>query len=247
MNNISKNNKNKLSSILKFGILGLGLSFSVSIFSMDYSTKRISNLSLKKLSGKNIANKLLSLPSKILYELIGGNIDFNDEINHSDMTSTIKAINKKNTKILSFKLKIRTFNHDSLVSSAVFSPNGKYILTKPYDPDDKIAKLWDIGTGKLKKTFYHKDYITSAVFSPDGEILIAGPYPGKIWNTKTGNLNNTFHHGWERYTLVFSPDGKSFLTSSGNTMKIWNTKTGILIETFQHDHEVNSAVFSPDG
>src|SRR4029078_6615215 len=51
------------------------------------------------------------------------------------------------------------------VSSVVFSPEGKTILTGSYD---NTANLWDIESGKVIEQFTrHTSYVYSAIFSPD--------------------------------------------------------------------------------
>src|SRR4051812_24768173 len=57
--------------------------------------------------------------------------------------------------------------HTNYVNSAVFSSDGKYVLTASFD---KTARLWDATTGKELRQFKgHTNYVTSAVFSSDGK------------------------------------------------------------------------------
>src|SRR5258708_6439131 len=64
--------------------------------------------------------------------------------------------------------------HTNYVTSAVFSPDGKYVLTGSFD---KTARLWDANTGKeLQQFLGHTNYVTSAVFSPDGKYVLTGSF-----------------------------------------------------------------------
>src|ERR1700722_17767812 len=56
--------------------------------------------------------------------------------------------------------------HTDAVSSAVFSPGGRRVLTAS---QDKTARFWDVESGKLLATFQgHTEPVVAAVFSPDG-------------------------------------------------------------------------------
>ena len=54
-------------------------------------------------------------------------------------------------------------------SDAAFSPDGARILTAS---DDKTAKLWDAGSGKLIASFAHQHAVNHAAFSPDGARIL---------------------------------------------------------------------------
>jgi hypothetical protein len=67
---------------------------------------------------------------------------------------------------------IRTFaGHDNALTSVVFSPDGKHVLT---GSKDKIAILWDAQTGEAIRTFAHNHSVTSIAFSPDGTRILTG-------------------------------------------------------------------------
>jgi hypothetical protein len=66
-----------------------------------------------------------------------------------------------------------SMGHMGSVRSAVFSPDGKSILTASLD---KTAKLWDL-SGKCLVTFSgHSLLVYSAVFSPDGKSILTASF-----------------------------------------------------------------------
>jgi WD40 repeat protein len=145
--------------------------------------------------------------------------------------------------------------HTGFVTSAVFSPDGKRVLTASWD---HTAKLWDAGSGMLLKSLEgHTSSISAAVFSPDGKKILTVSYDAtaKLWDAVSGDLLKTLQHTSSVEAGVFSPDGKTILTASGyetakryNTAKTWDAASGALLKTFEgHTGPVKSAVFSPDG
>jgi hypothetical protein len=77
---------------------------------------------------------------------------------------------------------IQTLEHQGPVNSAVFSPDGKRILTAS---SDGTAKLWDAGGKLLADLNKHKGAVLSAVFSPDGKRILTASSDGtaKVWYT----------------------------------------------------------------
>jgi len=65
--------------------------------------------------------------------------------------------------------------------SAIFSPDGRRILTSS---QDQTAKIWDAATGEELLTLKgHKEWVISAVFSPDGLRIATASFDktAKIW------------------------------------------------------------------
>ncbi len=140
--------------------------------------------------------------------------------------------------------------HESYVRSAVFSPDGIYIVTAS---DDNTARVWDAKTGKpITEPLKHEDYVNSAVFSPDGKYIVTASRDNtaRVWDAKTGEpVTEQLKHEDYVNSAVFSPDGEFIVTASGDkTARVWDAKTGKPVtEPLKHEDYVYSAVFSPDG
>jgi WD40 repeat protein len=143
--------------------------------------------------------------------------------------------------------------HEKAVHSAAFSPDGKRIVTVS---DDKTARLWDAGTGKLigEPLVGHEQGVYSALFSPDGKRIVtaSADNTARLWDAETRKPIGEPLAGHERivYRAVFSPDGKRIVTASGDgTARLWDAETRKPIgePLTGHEKAVYSAMFSPDG
>jgi WD40 repeat protein len=140
--------------------------------------------------------------------------------------------------------------HEGPVESAVFSPDGRRILTASWD---RTARLWDAGTGAPVQVLRgHKGAVQSAVFSPDGRRILTASWDRTawLWDAETGAPGPVLRgHKGEVRSAVFSPDGRRVLTASPDgTARLWDAETGAPGPVLRgHEGPVRSAVFSPDG
>ena len=159
-------------------------------------------------------------------------------------------------------MEVRKLEGHDAQPSAVFSPDGKQILSTSAD---KTIRLWDAGTGKLLRTFEDfkdvspqpgTDLIIQAFFLPGGPQIAA-----YVWGTENTlivldatngkpvrkiDLGEEFHKD-----LAVSADGRWFLTGNGGdrSVRLRDLTTGKEATRSElADVNVPRAVgFSPDG
>lgn len=132
--------------------------------------------------------------------------------------------------------------------SAVFSPDGKLIITT--SEESNSVSVWDSSSLKELKQFTHPDRVFNARFSPDGLRIVTSCKDGiaRVWNLHTGQTEMTLAHTDKIRFAAFSPDGQFIVTASqDDTARIWNAKNGQPVgKPLQHEDWVNYAAFSPD-
>jgi len=171
--------------------------------------------------------------------------------------SSVTGISDKMAKIADTETSLNTIKlkgHTKIVTSAVFSSDGKQVLTAS---NDRTAKIWDAQTGKELTTLTGQySGLASAVFSPDSKRVITiadinTEYNNiaRIWNVQTAREIMTLIIETSHFRCVtFSPDGKHIATGANDgTITIWHTRTGEKIRTFQDRARIKSVAFSPDG
>ena len=117
--------------------------------------------------------------------------------------------------------------HTGPVTSAVFSPDGKRVVTA----ENGTARIWNAESGKeLLKLEDHANYVFSATFSPDGTKVVTNNPDQiiRICDTESGNvLRKLEGHTDHIYSVAFAPDGKKIVTvGRDKTVRIWDTETG---------------------
>ncbi|MCP4697778.1 MAG: WD40 repeat domain-containing protein [Gammaproteobacteria bacterium] len=139
---------------------------------------------------------------------------------------------------------------DSVVK-AIFSPDGRFILTAS---TDGIARVWDINNSlrpHLLTLKEHDDALTDAVFSHDGQLILTTSMDGTIllWDAESGETNEEpYPHVGSVIQAGFSPDDSVFFTASkDHTVSLWRIHDSELEATLKHEDAVTTAVFSPDG
>ncbi len=140
--------------------------------------------------------------------------------------------------------------HGVGVNSAVFSPNGRLILTAG---KDGTARLWETASGRMLRRFEgHNGAVTSAIFSSDGKFVLTASddRTARLWDATTGRTLRRFEgHEREVTSVNISADNQSVLTASmDQTARLWDMTTGRELRLFKVDGSaVTSAIFSPDG
>jgi WD40 repeat protein len=150
-------------------------------------------------------------------------------------------------------IEIMRRDHNSLVYSVAFSPDGSRIVSSS---TDNALRLWDAKTGALigEPMHGHDGPVNSAAFSPDGSRIVSGSWDNtlRLWDANTGMAISKPLRGHKSYVIsvAFSPDGDRIISASWDkTLRLWDANTGKVIggPLRGHDSLVYSAAFSPDG
>lgn len=113
--------------------------------------------------------------------------------------------------------------HESYVSDAAFSPDGRSIATASLD---RTARVWDARTGEpVTPPLPHANEVRCLAFSPDGKMLATGGLDSvaRVWAAATGKpLTPWLRQGGEILSVKFSPSGRQLLTGSRDgTVRLW--------------------------
>ena len=144
--------------------------------------------------------------------------------------------------------------HTGIINSAVFSSDGKRILTAS---KDGLVKLWDIEGDSCLKTYSgHKNNVLYATFSPDETLIASASTDIRFWDVETCLCKDSILEKNMYYrpidellyrTIDFTSDGKYILTAGDNTIKLWDLKTLEVVKTYEESSTiVSGASFNDD-
>ena len=119
---------------------------------------------------------------------------------------------------------VAVLNHGGPVNGAVYSPDGKRILSWS---DDQTLKLWDAATGAaIGEPLRHEGSVDGAVYSPDGKRILSWSDDKtlRLWDAATGAaIGEPLRHEDAVRGAVYSPDGKRILSwSNDKTLRLWD-------------------------
>jgi eukaryotic-like serine/threonine-protein kinase len=139
--------------------------------------------------------------------------------------------------------------HDSMVSSVVFAPDGRTLISASYD---KQVKTWDVGSQKVLASLRgHTALVKHVACSPDGQTLASVSYDKvvKLWDASTEEQRFSLEGHTDKLNAVaFAPSGKA-LSSAGNggELRIWDVATGEALRELKDTAHILALAYAPGG
>ena len=143
--------------------------------------------------------------------------------------------------------------HTHSVTSAVYSPNGRHIVSGSCD---NTIRVWNATTGQCVAGPFegHTYDVNSVAYSPDGRHIVSCSEDNtiRVWNATTGQcVAGPFEgHTYPVFSVAYSPDGRHIVSGSqDDTIRVWNATTGECVAGpfEEHTDHVYSVAYSPDG
>jgi WD40 repeat protein/serine/threonine protein kinase len=139
-------------------------------------------------------------------------------------------------------------------TTVVLSKDGQRVVITKLDPTTKlrVAKVWDVTTGKKLTLDGTTGWIGSVDFSSDGKMIVAAIRASmlKRWDAASGKqLLPLVGHTRGILDGAISPNGQWIVTGSDDqTAKVWDAASGKELRTLRgHSNSVGPVAFSPDG
>ena len=154
--------------------------------------------------------------------------------------------------------KLRTLvGHSGWVFRAAFSRDGRQLATS--SPWDRVARIWDVATGREWRQLEHPDGVPYVAYSPDGKRLATACWDGKVrvWDTERWTLlDESPQYGDHVYCAEFSPDGRRIAYAGGysiwansrvTSVRIWDLESREVRSLEGHTQCVFGVAWNPKG
>lgn len=139
--------------------------------------------------------------------------------------------------------------HDGEVSMAVFSADGKRVVTGSLD---KTMRVWDAATGKPRTDPIRlSSKVWSLAISPDGKRILPGTEDNtaQMYDVETGRpVGQPLKLDTSAGAVAFSPDGRRVSVAMIGSARVWDVETGEPVGKSLPSATLMPlpAVFSPD-
>ena len=115
--------------------------------------------------------------------------------------------------------------HENAVDGAVYSPDGKRILS--WSALDHTLKQWDAATGAaIGEPLRHECLVNGARYSPNGKRILSWCSEGtlRLWDAATGaSIGTPMRHEGAVVGARYSPDERRVLSwSEDGTLRFWD-------------------------
>jgi WD40 repeat protein len=111
-----------------------------------------------------------------------------------------------------------------VVHDVLFTPDGNTLVSVA--KDERVAKLWDVDSGKEKALCHCPADLLSVAMSPDGKMVAMGGYGNivTLWSTEDPTTPRTdLPVSFSVRALTFSPSGSQLVATGGTGMfSIWD-------------------------
>ncbi|MDB6024037.1 MAG: repeat-containing protein, partial [Verrucomicrobiales bacterium] len=198
---------------------------------------------------------------KLIYERAGQDVRMNSIILAPDGKTFFTSSDAvRHWDLKSGTLVSEPLRHETAVKCAALSPDASWMATAA---QDRIVRVWNMGTGQQKFTLQHSGEVQSLAISPDGKWLATATDDKdgnavRVWDAATGKvLMENLRHDGPASLVAFVPQPvwnreknphKWLLTISEKTARVWDLESGkAATEPIAHDQIIKTAAFSPDG
>jgi WD40 repeat protein len=135
--------------------------------------------------------------------------------------------------------------HEYYAMHAIWSPDGRRILTNSYD---KTVAVFDESgpidpPPKPVLRLAHEANVSSAVWSPDGRRIATASddCTARVWDSTTGRaLIPPIRHAAMVNQVWFSRDGRLLVTRCGSQVSVWDSHSGQAVVYLPNSHAVDS-------
>jgi WD40 repeat protein len=164
----------------------------------------------------------------IVLGVLAGNTADNDWAVWTEARLVLGQTVVKEEESVRKKRMIQTMSgHSNRIYRALFSPDGRFIVTAS---GDGTAKIWDGKNGRLQSTLSgHGSHVFCASFSPNSrQAVTAGDNVAIVWDVRSGHRVQTLQgHAMRVHSAYFNSGGSRIITTSEDgTAKIWNAASG---------------------